>query len=105
MNLTVLTFATAALCTCYRLIPMIIARKVNIPLSVRIILQHVPVAIFAIMIALDVLFWNSQFNLNPFVNLKLIAAVVSVICALMTKDMLLTMIVGTGTLALLMVLV
>lgn len=105
MNLTLLVFLASALCVTYRLVPMMIARKVPVPLSVRIVLKHIPVAIFAIMIALDVFFWNSQFSLNPFVNLKLIAAVVSVVAALLTKDLLVTMLVGTGTLAVLMLLI
>ncbi|MDO4680636.1 MAG: AzlD domain-containing protein [Aerococcus sp.] len=91
-------------CMMLRVVPMFIAHKAEIPTKIYIMLTYIPTTVFSTMIALDMFFWQSSFNLNPLVNLKIVASLISAAVAYYTKSLTWTMVVGIAALTVLMLL-
>lgn len=91
-------------CMMLRVVPMFIAHKAEIPTKIYIMLTYIPTTVFSTMVALDVLFWQGQFNLDPLINLKIAASLISAAVAYFTKSLTWTMVIGILALAGLMVL-
>ncbi|AMB94634.1 AzlD domain-containing protein [Aerococcus sanguinicola] len=101
MSLTLLILIIGGLSVLMRVIPGVLTRKADLPLSIRLAMPYVPITLFTAMITCDIFFWEEDFSLNPLVNLKLIASLVAIIVAYMTKDLIKTVLAGVLTISLL----
>ncbi|MDN5371215.1 MAG: hypothetical protein PWR19_261 [Carnobacterium sp.] len=88
-----------------RLLPMLVLSNRSIPEKMSKWMSFVPVSIFAALIFSDVFFWESQFNVNPIVNIKLLPSVLVFIVAYKTKSLLWSMVLGIAAIALMVYLV
>lgn len=83
-----------------RLLPMLVLSNRSIPEKMSKWMSFVPVSIFAALIFSDVFFWESQFNVNPIVNIKLLPSVLVFIVAYKTKSLLWSMVLGIAAITL-----
>lgn len=98
MSLTTLILILGAASMAMRVVPGLVMRNVKMPAEVYRAMAYVPITIFTALIVSDVFFWDSQFALNPVVNIKLIPTVCAMAAAYYTKDLLRTIFVGIGVL-------
>ncbi|MDO4670691.1 MAG: AzlD domain-containing protein [Aerococcus sp.] len=97
-------FLGGAFCMLQRLIPMFIAHRAEIPTKIYIMLTYIPTTVFSTMVVLDIFFWERHFNLDPFLNIKIAASLISAAVAYFTKSLTWTMVIGMLSLAGLMLL-
>ena len=88
-----------------RVLPMLVLSNRSVPEKISKWMSFVPVSIFAALIFSDVFFWESQFNVNPIVNIKLLPSVLVFIVAYKTKSLLWSMVLGIAAIALMVYLV
>lgn len=94
MNHWMIIIIAGSICIAMRTLPALILRRVKIPAALYLFMHYIPITIFSAMIALEVFFWNNHLSFDPLYNVKLIAAFVSALIALKTKNIILTVIVG-----------
>lgn len=99
--MTVFVVTLGLLCTAIRVIPGLVMRNSKISPMVYKTMAYLPVIIFTAMIFTDIFFWESQFNINLFENIKLIPSLVSLFVAYRYKDIIKTIIAGVGAIAIL----
>ncbi|KAA9302094.1 MULTISPECIES: AzlD domain-containing protein [Aerococcus] len=105
MSLNALILIIGGLSVLMRVLPGVLMRKADLPLALRLAMPYVPITLFTAMIACDIFFWEDGFNLNPLVNLKLIASLVAIIVAYWTKDLIKTVLAGVLAISLLYLIV
>ncbi|AGY82212.1 AzlD domain-containing protein [Carnobacterium inhibens] len=88
-----------------RVLPMLVLSNRSVPEKISKWMSFVPVSIFAALIFSDVFFWESQFNVNPIVNIKLLPSVLVFIVAYKTKSLLWSMVLGIAAIAVMVYLV
>lgn len=88
MGMTVVTFLP-------RFLPVLFLSKRNIPENLVRWMSFVPVSIFSALVFSDVFFWDDAFDVNVIDNLKLLPTLIVFFVAYKTKNMLLSLIVGT----------
>lgn len=84
-----------------RVIPGLLMRNITMPTKVYQAMAFVPITIFTAMIASDIFYWDNHLQLNPLLNIKLLATLPAIMTAYYTKDIIKTIMVGIGTLTLL----
>lgn len=77
-----------------RFLPMLLLSKKEISPSFSKWMSYIPVSIFASLVASDIFFWETDFNIDPLANLKLIPTFLVLIVAVKTKSLLWSMITG-----------
>ncbi len=100
-----LIFGMALVTYLPRVLPMLVLSNRSVPEKISKWMSFVPVSIFAALIFSDVFFWESQFNVNPIVNIKLLPSVIVFIVAYKTKSLLWSMVLGIAAIALMVYLV
>ncbi|MER2002261.1 MAG: AzlD domain-containing protein [Carnobacterium inhibens] len=100
-----LIFGMALVTYLPRVLPMLVLSNRSVPEKISKWMSFVPVSIFAALIFSDVFFWESQFNVNPIVNIKLLPSVLVFIVAYKTKSLLRSMVLGIAAIALMVYLV
>ncbi|MBC9824355.1 MAG: AzlD domain-containing protein [Carnobacterium inhibens] len=100
-----LIFGMALVTYLPRVLPMLVLSNRSVPEKISKWMSFVPVSIFAALIFSDVFFWESQFNVNPIVNIKLLPSVLVFIVAYKTKSLLWSMVLGIAAIALMVYLV
>lgn len=88
-----------------RVLPLLVLSNRSIPAKVSKWMSFIPVSIFAALIFSDIFFWQSQFNVNPLVNIKLLPSILVLLVAYKTKNLLWSMIVGILAIALMVYLI
>ena len=102
MPFNALLALAAVICIAMRIVPGLVMRKVNLSTDAQRFMRFIPITVFAVMICLDIFYWQAHFCLNPLVNWKLLAALVSVGASYWTKNIIWTILLGTLTLVILM---
>ncbi|MCM3511728.1 AzlD domain-containing protein [Carnobacterium inhibens] len=100
-----LIFGMALVTYLPRVLPMLVLSNRSVPEKISKWMSFVPVSIFAALIFSDVFFWESQFNVNPIDNIKLLPSVLVFIVAYKTKSLLWSMVLGIAAIALMVYLV
>ena len=100
-----LIFGMALVTYLPRVLPMLVLSNRSVPEKISKWMSFVPVSIFAALIFSDVFFWESQFNVNPIVTIKLLPSVLVFIVAYKTKSLLWSMVLGIAAIALMVYLV
>ena len=100
-----LIFGMALVTYLPRVLPMLVLSNRSVPEKISKWMSFVPVSIFAALIFSDVFFWESQFNVNPIVNIKLLPSVLVFIVAYKTKSLLWSMVLGIAAITLMVYLV
>lgn len=88
-----------------RVLPLLVLSNRSIPEKVSKWMSFIPVSIFAALIFSDIFFWQSQFNVNPLVNIKLLPSILVLLVAYKTKNLLWSMIFGILAIALMVYLI
>ena len=83
-----------------RSLPLLILSKMNIPESFAKWLEHIPVAVMAALVIQELAVPNDEFGYF-FGNVRLLAALPTLLVAFITKSLLFTVIVGVATMTLL----
>lgn len=86
-------------CAALRIIPGLAMRNSEVSPIIYKTMNFLPVIIFTAMIFTDVFFWEGQFSVNPIFNLKMIPALISIIVAYKTEDVIKTIVAGVGSMA------
>jgi len=77
-----------------RVLPMLVLSNQSVPDKISKWMSFIPVSIFAALIFSDIFFWESQFNVNPVVNIKLLPSILVFFVAYKTKNLLWSMVLG-----------
>lgn len=77
-----------------RFLPLLVLSNREVPKKFAKWMSFIPVAIFSALVFSDIFFWNSQLNVNPIENVKLLPTVLVFYIAYKTQNLLWSMIFG-----------
>ncbi|WP_035051599.1 AzlD domain-containing protein [Carnobacterium pleistocenium] len=83
-----------------RVLPLLVLSNRSIPTKVSKWMSFIPVSIFSALIFSNIFFWESQFNVNPLVNIKLVPSILVFFVAYKTKNLLWSMAIGIAAITL-----
>lgn len=93
-NLLGLILGMAVVTYLPRFVPMLVLSNRQIPKKLAKWMSFIPVSIFAALVFSDVFFWNSEVNVNPVENVKLLPTLLVFYIAYKTQSLLWSMVFG-----------
>lgn len=77
-----------------RFLPLLFLSNREVPKKFAKWMSFIPVSIFAALVFSDVFFWNSNLNMNPVENVKLLPTMLVFFIAYKTQNLLWSMVFG-----------